>query len=189
MHPAIFIVLGLALSAAGLTQGSLGLTLAGMVLAGAGIAAIGLSHRSRAWSRWRDWGSLRGLVPDTEDYDFTLKGARRGQPVLVHFDADRVHAACRLERPVERTFPLSARLILSHIHEADELRIVPTPTLRDPDTRAAWRRVLEAGTNVRVLKDEVRITVPKQRLQTHELDAVLDDVADLAEQMLIRRAA
>ncbi len=189
IHPGLFSVLGLALAGLGVGVGASVLTVGGLGIAVAVLVVMARGRSDQLWSRWCAWADLRGLSPDEED-DGTpsMKGARRGQPVLVLFEEARVHAACRLEAPVERSFPPSAPRILSHIQEADELRLVPTPTLRDPEIREAWRRVLEHGHNVRVVRDEVRITLIREGLQTYDLDRALDDVAELAERMLVQRA-
>ena len=188
IHPALFASLGLTLTGVGVILASPPLAVAGGLLFIGGVVVWTVTVKRRPWDAWRRWGIQRGLTEDSEDYDFSLKGAHRGHPVLVHFEDDRVHAACRLEGRVERSFPGSAPAILSHIQEADALRRVPTPALRDPKTRGAWRRVLEDGLNARVVQDEVRITVPGE-VQTHELDEALDNVIDLAEHMLTRRSA
>jgi len=188
IHPGLFACLGLALSGVGATLASPPLSVAGGLLFIVGVTMWTLDVKRRPWDAWRRWGLQRGLAEDSEDYDFSLKGARRGHPVLVHFEDDRVHAACRLEGPVERSFPGSAPAILNHIQEADARRRVPTPALQDPETRGAWRRVLEDGLNVRVVRDEVRITVSGD-VQTHEVEEALDNVIDLAEHMLLRRMA
>ena len=188
MHPGLFSSLGLALASVGVTLASPPLAVAGGILFVVGVTVWTLTVKRRPWDAWRRWGFQRGLTEDSEDYDFSLKGAHRGHPVLVHFENDRVHAACRLEGPVERSFPASAPAILSHIQEADALGRVPTPALQDPATRSAWRQALEDGMNVRVVRDEVRVTVTGD-VQTYELEEALDNVIDLAEHMLLRRTA
>ena len=189
IHPGSLSALGLALAGLGLVLQSPVVTVGGLGLAAAVLVAMTRTQSDPLWSRWCAWAELRGLADDCED-DGTpsLRGARRGQPVIVRFEEGRVHASCRIESPVERSFPPSAPRILSHIKEANELRLIPTPTLRDPELREAWRRVLEQGHNVRVVHDEVRLTLVREELQTHDLDQALNDVAELAERMLVLRS-
>lgn len=121
------------------------------------------------WSRSRpfeDFARRSGL--EFSDGGRLLQGLWSSRPVEVRIDASRVVVACRLDAPVEATFPHSARGLLSHIRSVDRRLALPTPSLRDDRVRLAWARVLEAGHVACIRGQEIQIR--RRRDATSELD-------------------